>query len=113
MAIHKNLLFVQFKAILSDSLITGFGQIIENLPVMVLIYYMGNSNNTVWIDGLGMGLVWSNCFGLSLFLGLSAGLQTLSSHAIGSGNKQLAELLFQRCIAICLFMFLIIVIFFM
>lgn len=53
------------------------------------IIIMGKQNNSHYISGFGIGMIFINAFGLSISIGYLSGMCTIISNAFGSNNMKL------------------------
>ena len=57
---------------------------------------IGRLGDTTFISGIGLGITTIGVVSISLGLGLSGGVETLSSQAFGKGNNYLAGCYYSR-----------------
>ncbi|EGR29292.1 MatE efflux family protein, putative [Ichthyophthirius multifiliis] len=95
------------KNLLISSFQLGFSFLFENSQGLIILIFINQYvKNLDAIAGFGLGVVYTNCLGLSLYFGLSTGFEILASHAYGAKKYQLVGLLLNKCFFIAFIMFI-------
>ncbi|KAL4467422.1 hypothetical protein ABPG72_011020 [Tetrahymena utriculariae] len=74
--------------------------LLEWVPFIISLHFIGTSDDSATTGGYGMGIVWSNCFIEFVFGGLGLGLQILVMQAIQEERMNQAMNLFKKGIVI-------------
>lgn len=94
------------KNLLAASLETSIYFFLCYIPSLITLYYITKSSSAEHSNAFGLGIMWSNSLGYSIYYGLSCALETLVSHAYGAKLHKLAGIMLQRTIAIMLVLFI-------
>ncbi|KAL4478672.1 hypothetical protein ABPG74_006907 [Tetrahymena malaccensis] len=95
-----------FNQLLKSCIENALSYLLEYIPNIFTLYLINNNTNQIEASGFGLGVIWINCIGQSLYYGLGSGFETLAAHAHGAGNYKQVGLLYQRTLFISLIMFI-------
>ncbi|KAL4470916.1 hypothetical protein ABPG72_005950 [Tetrahymena utriculariae] len=95
-----------FKQLLKSCIENALSYLLEYIPNIFTLYLINNNTNQIEASGFGLGVIWINCIGQSLYYGLGSGFETLAAHAHGAGNYKQVGLLYQRTLFISMIMFI-------
>lgn len=82
-----------------------FGILLDMLVQFTNIYFIGNLNDTVLLDGVGMGNMLNNMIVFAGTEGLNSTLETLISSAFGARKYEVCGVLLNRGKIVCTMLF--------
>ncbi|CAI2366216.1 unnamed protein product [Moneuplotes crassus] len=92
--------------IIKYALPSCFGLVLRKLVDNINFYFIGKMDQPDYISGAGLAMLTLNITVISLGIGLSGGVETLSSQAFGSGKNYLAGCYYNRAQVIMAVMFI-------
>ncbi|KAL4478671.1 hypothetical protein ABPG74_006906 [Tetrahymena malaccensis] len=107
---EKSLIYISslsdFKSLFRSCIENAMAFLFDWIPNILTLYFINNNTTQLEASGFGLGLIWANSIGQSLYYGLSSGFETLAAHAHGAGNYEQVGILYQRTLYITLIMFI-------
>ena len=95
-----------FNILLFSAIPTSLCFILELVPSLTSIYFIGQLGDPRLISAIGLATMWVNCSGSAIFYGIAVGLETLASQAFGAKSYELMSLYYQRAMLIIMVIFI-------